>query len=222
MADAAGVPSPKVIYAIAVGAGCEMAADQEPWTSFPTFAEMRMAYPFDHRKSPHSRRTESGFPRVINHITSLRDRSLQNGPTWLLFLTKYTPAFYYPLGICTAFPLALEMIRLSKIQAGPLTNALLHRLFLGSVAYEASVKGTAVVVSIDYTVLAIAGLIFWGGIRGIPSQGPVIREVIIHAFLVIVTAGFAAVMSRYSWFDLYTIAKINQPGFPRQSCVMMA
>ncbi|EEH39480.2 hypothetical protein PAAG_08749 [Paracoccidioides lutzii Pb01] len=61
-----------------------------------------------------------------------------------------------------------------------------------SVAYKASVKGTAVVVSIDYMVLAIAGLIFWGGIRGIPSQGPVIREVIIHAFLVIVTAGFAA------------------------------
>ncbi|EDN07611.1 predicted protein [Histoplasma mississippiense (nom. inval.)] len=125
-----------------------------------------------------------------------------------------TPAFYYPLGICTAFPLALEMIRQTKIQAGPLTNALLHRLFLGygvlspavklglilcSVAYEASVKGTAVVVSIDYTVLVIAGLLFWHGIRGIPSQGPVIREVTIHAFLVIVTAGFAAGGLVHDW-----------------------
>ncbi|EQL29769.1 hypothetical protein, variant [Blastomyces dermatitidis ATCC 26199] len=125
-----------------------------------------------------------------------------------------TPAFYYPLGICTAFPLALEMIRQTKIQAGPLTNALLHRLFLGygflsptvklglilcSVAYEASVKGTAVVVSIDYTVLVIAGLLFWRGIRGIPSQGPVIREVTIHAFLVIVTAGFAAGGLVHDW-----------------------
>ncbi|EDN08213.1 predicted protein [Histoplasma mississippiense (nom. inval.)] len=110
-----------------------------------------------------------------------------------------TPAFYYPLGICTAFPLALEMIRLSKIQAGPLTNALLHRLFLGSVAYEASVKGTAVIVSIDYTVLAIAGLLFWRGIRGIPSQGPVIREITIHAFLVFITAGFAAGGLVHDW-----------------------
>ncbi|EDN05467.1 predicted protein [Histoplasma mississippiense (nom. inval.)] len=125
-----------------------------------------------------------------------------------------TPAFYYPLGICTAFPLALEMIRLSKIQSGPLTNALLHRLFLGygflspavklglilcSVAYEASVKGTAVVVSIDYMVLAIAGLLFWRGIRGIPSQGPVIREVTIHALLVLVTAGFAAGGLFHDW-----------------------
>ncbi|EDN06607.1 predicted protein [Histoplasma mississippiense (nom. inval.)] len=127
-----------------------------------------------------------------------------------------TPAFYYPLGICTAFPLALEMIRQTKIQAGPLTNALLHRLFLGygflspavklglilwfsSVVYEASVKGTAVVVSIDYTVLAIAGLLFWRGIRGIPSQGPVIREVTIHALLVLVTAGFAAGGLVHEW-----------------------
>ncbi|OJD09972.1 hypothetical protein AJ78_08825 [Emergomyces pasteurianus Ep9510] len=41
-----------------------------------------------------------------------------------------TPAFYYPLGICTAFPLVVEMIRQTKIRAGPLTSALLHRLFL--------------------------------------------------------------------------------------------
>ncbi|EDN06081.1 predicted protein [Histoplasma mississippiense (nom. inval.)] len=67
------------------------------------------------------------------------------------------------------------------------------------VAYETSVKGTAVVVSIDYAILAIAGLLFWGGIRGIPSQGPVIREVTIHAFLVIVTAGFAAGGLVYDW-----------------------
>ncbi|PGG98889.1 hypothetical protein GX51_06536 [Blastomyces parvus] len=106
-----------------------------------------------------------------------------------------TPAFYYPLRICTAFPLALEIIRQTKIQAGPLTNALLHRLFLGYgflspavklglilclVAYEVSVKGTAVVVSIDYT-------------------GPVIREVTIHAFLVIITAGFAASGLFHNW-----------------------
>ncbi|EDN09485.1 predicted protein [Histoplasma mississippiense (nom. inval.)] len=125
-----------------------------------------------------------------------------------------TPAFYYPLGICTAFPLALEMIRQTKIQAGPLRNALLRRLFLGygflspavklglilcSAAYEASVKGTAVVVSIDYTVLVIAGLLFWRGIRGIPSQGPVIREVTIHALLVLVTAGFAAGGLVHDW-----------------------
>ncbi|EDN07031.1 predicted protein [Histoplasma mississippiense (nom. inval.)] len=51
-----------------------------------------------------------------------------------------TPAFYYPLGICTAFPLALEMIRLSKIQAGPLTNALLHQLFLGYCFLSPAVK----------------------------------------------------------------------------------
>ncbi|KGQ01463.1 hypothetical protein PAAG_11813 [Paracoccidioides lutzii Pb01] len=122
-----------------------------------------------------------------------------------------TPAFYYPLGICTAFPLALE-VRYSL----PLNFilALLRRLFLGygflspavkfglilcSVAYEASVKGTAVVVSIDYTVLAIAGLLFWRGIRGIPSQGPVIREVTIHALLVLVTAGFAAGGLVHDW-----------------------
>ncbi|KAL2369384.1 hypothetical protein RJZ57_006211 [Blastomyces gilchristii] len=125
-----------------------------------------------------------------------------------------TPAFYYPLGICTAFPLALEMIQQTKIQAGPLTNALLHRLFLGygflsptvklglilcSVAYEASVKDTAVVMSIDYTVLVIAGLLFWRGIRSIPSQGPVICEVTIHAFLVIVMAGFAAGRLIHDW-----------------------
>ncbi|OJD24650.1 hypothetical protein ACJ73_03986 [Blastomyces percursus] len=123
-----------------------------------------------------------------------------------------TPAFYYPLGICTAFPLTLEMIRLSKIQSGPLTNALLHRLFLGygflspavkfgltlcSVAYEELVKGTAVVVSIDYTVLA--GLLLWRGIRGIPSQGSIICEVAIHAILVIVTAGFAAGGLVHDW-----------------------
>ncbi|OJD23774.1 hypothetical protein ACJ73_04870 [Blastomyces percursus] len=125
-----------------------------------------------------------------------------------------TPAFYYPLGLCTAFPLPLEMIRQTKIQAGPLTNALLHRLFLGyvflspavklglilcSVAHKASVKGPAVVVSIDYMVLAIAGLLFWRGIRGIPSQGPVIREVTIHALLVLVTAGFAAGGLVHDW-----------------------
>ncbi|KAL2366225.1 hypothetical protein RJZ56_000873 [Blastomyces dermatitidis] len=54
-------------------------------------------------------------------------------------------------------------------------------------------------MSIDYTVLAIAGLLFWRGIRGIPSQGPVIREVTIHAFLVIVTAGFAAGGLVHDW-----------------------
>ncbi|OJD16905.1 hypothetical protein AJ78_02942 [Emergomyces pasteurianus Ep9510] len=90
-----------------------------------------------------------------------------------------TPAFYYPLGICTAFPLVLEMIRQSKIQTRPLTNAPLHRLSLGydflspavklglilcSIAYESSVKGTAVVVSIDYTVLAIAAGFAAGGL----------------------------------------------------------
>ncbi|OAX77599.1 hypothetical protein ACJ72_08100 [Emergomyces africanus] len=125
-----------------------------------------------------------------------------------------TSAFYYPLGICTAFPLALEMIRQTKIQAGPLTNAFLHRLFLGygflspvvklglvlcSIAYEASVKCTAMVVSIDYMVLAIAGLLFWCRIRGIPSQGPIIREVTIHALLVLITAGFAAGGIFHDW-----------------------
>ncbi|EEH16294.2 hypothetical protein PABG_06381 [Paracoccidioides brasiliensis Pb03] len=62
-----------------------------------------------------------------------------------------------------------------------------------------SVKGTAVVVSINYTVLVIAGLLFWRGIRGIPSQGPVIREVTIHALLVLVTAGFAAGGLVHDW-----------------------
>ncbi|EDN08466.1 predicted protein [Histoplasma mississippiense (nom. inval.)] len=129
-------------------------------------------------------------------------------------LVSDTPAFYYPLGICTAFPLALEMIRQTKIQAGPLTIALLHRLFLGysflspvvklglvlcSVAYKASVKDTAVVVPIDYMVLVIAGLLFCRGIRGIPSQGPVIREVTIHALLVLITAGFAAGGLFHDW-----------------------
>ncbi|EDN11090.1 predicted protein [Histoplasma mississippiense (nom. inval.)] len=81
----------------------------------------------------------------------------------------------------------------------PRGKARVDLMVFSSVVYEASVKGTAVVVSIDYTVLAIAGLLFWRGIRGIPSQGPVICEVTIHALLVLVTAGFAAGGLVHDW-----------------------
>ncbi|EQL36819.1 hypothetical protein, variant [Blastomyces dermatitidis ATCC 26199] len=108
-----------------------------------------------------------------------------------------TPTFYYPLGICTAFPLALEMIRQSKIQAGPLflgygflsSLVKLSLILVSSVTYKALVKGTAVIVSIDYMVLA--GLLLWRGIRGIPFA--------IHAILVIITAGFAAGGLVHDW-----------------------
>lgn len=68
------------------------------------------------------------------------------------------------------------------------------------VAYEVLVKGTAVAVSIDYTVLAIAGLFFWCGIHGIPSQGSIICEVVIHTLLVIIMTGFAAGGLVHDWF----------------------
>ncbi|EQL29012.1 hypothetical protein BDFG_08276, partial [Blastomyces dermatitidis ATCC 26199] len=68
-----------------------------------------------------------------------------------------------------------------------------------SVIYKVSVKDTGVIMSIDYTVLVIAGLLFWHGIRGISSQGPVICEVTIHALLVLVTAGFAAGRLFHEW-----------------------
>ncbi|OJD11051.1 hypothetical protein AJ78_08101 [Emergomyces pasteurianus Ep9510] len=54
-------------------------------------------------------------------------------------------------------------------------------------------------MSIDYMVLAIAGLHFWCVIRGISSQGSVFCEVAIHAFLAVITAGFAAGGLVHDW-----------------------
>ncbi|EER41751.1 conserved hypothetical protein [Histoplasma capsulatum H143] len=75
------------------------------------------------------------------------------------------------------------------------------------------------VVSINYTVLAIVGLIFWCGIRGIPSQRSLIYEVAIHTLLVIITAGFAAgglfhnwplwIESSYGILRLYGLVKVQ-------------
>ncbi|KAG5294035.1 hypothetical protein I7I50_04635 [Histoplasma capsulatum G186AR] len=48
-------------------------------------------------------------------------------------------------------------------------------------------------------VLAIAGLLFWCGIRSISSQGSIICEVAIHTLLVIITAGFAAGGLVHDW-----------------------
>ncbi|KAL2367288.1 hypothetical protein RJ035_001506 [Blastomyces gilchristii] len=89
------------------------------------------------------------------------------------------------------------MIRQSKIQAGPLflgygflsSLVKLSLILVSSVTYKALVKGTAVIVSIDYMVLA--GLLLWRGIRGIPFA--------IHAILVIITAGFAAGGLVHDW-----------------------
>ncbi|EGC43310.1 conserved hypothetical protein [Histoplasma capsulatum var. duboisii H88] len=100
----------------------------------------------------------------------------------VVLIVLNTLAFYYPLRICTAFLLALE----DMVFCPP------HL-----VAYEKLVKCTAVVVSIDYMVLA--GLLLWRGIRGIPSQGSIICEVAIHAILIIITAGFAAGGLVHNW-----------------------